>query len=192
VADLRSPGLWLFSGSLLMLLLVHLAEFLYTGYSVTENYISDLGVGPMASRVVFTAAIVVFGLMALVASVLMRSSRPNSSIWFMLAASGVGAIGVGTFNEDSVPAIHAAFAVMAFLFGNMAAVYSYRLVRFPLSCIFVLLGMIGLAALALFASNIYLGIGVGGMERMIFYPAMIWTLSFGAYLLGEEGRSSQG
>jgi hypothetical protein len=48
----------------------------------------------------------------------------------------------------------------------------------------------GLAALALFAGNTYLGLGAGGMERMIFYPAMIWTLGFGAYLLGEEGRSA--
>ena len=192
VVSLRSPGLWLFSGSVLMLLLVHLAEFLYPGYSVSENYISDLGVGPMPSRVVFTAAIIVFGLMSLVSSALMRRSHPRSSIWFLLAASGTGAIGVGIVNEDSVPAIHAVFAVMAFLFGNLAAIYSHRIVRFPLSHIFVLLGIIGLAALALVAGNTYLGIGVGGMERMIFYPAMIWTLGFGAYLLGEEGKSTPG
>ncbi len=172
----------------MMVLFVHLAETLYHGYSVSENYISDLGVGPMPSRGLFTAATIVFGLTALVSSVLMRRSHPSSSIWFMLAASGIGAIGVGTFNEDSVPAIHAVFALMAFLFGNMAAVYSYRIVRFPLSCIFVLLGVTGLAALLLFAGNIYLGMGAGGMERMIFYPAMIWSLGFGAYLLGEEGR----
>jgi len=175
-----------------MLLLVHLAEFLYPDYSVSENYISDLGVGLMPSRVVFTAATIVFGSMALVSSALMRRSRPRSYMWFLLAASGVGAIGVGTFNEDSVPAIHAVFAVMAFLFGNLAAVYSCRIVRSPLSYIFVLLGIIGLAALALYAGNTYLGLGAGGMERMIFYPAMIWTLGFGAYLMGEEGRSAPG
>jgi hypothetical membrane protein len=76
------------------------------------------------------------------------------------------------------------------LFGNLAAIYSYRIVRSPLSYIFVLLGIMGLAALALFAGNTYLGLGAGGMERMIFYPAMLWTLGFGAYLLGEEGRSA--
>ena len=192
VVSLRSPGLWLFSGSVLMLLLVHLAEFLYPDYSVSENYISDLGVGPMPSRAVFTAAIIVFGLMSLISSALMRRSHPRSSIWFLLAASGVGAIGVGTFNEDGLPTVHAVFALIAFLFGNLAAIYSYRIVRSPLSYIFVLLGIMGLAALALFASNTYLGLGAGGMERMIFYPAMLWTLGFGAYLLGEEGRSVPG
>lgn len=192
MVSLRSPGLWLFSGSVLLLLLVHLAEFLYPGYSVSENYISDLGVGPMPSRAVFTAAIIVFGLMSLVSSALMRRSHPRSYIWFLLAASGIGAIGVGTFNENSFPTIHAVSALMAFLFGNLAAIYSCKIVRSPLSYIFTLLGIMGLAALALFAGNTYLGLSAGGMERMIFYPAMIWTLGFGAYLLGEEGRSAPG
>jgi len=175
-----------------MLLGVHLAEFLYQGYSVSKNYISDLGVGPSSSRAVFTAAIIVFGLTALVSSVLFRRSHPRSYMWLLLAASGIGAIGVGIFNEDSVPIIHALFAVMAFLFGNLAAVYSYRFVRPSLSYAFVLLGIIGLAALALLAGNTYLGLGAGGMERMVFYPAMIWTLGFGAYLMGDEGRSTPG
>lgn len=174
-----------------MLLLVHLAEFLYPGYSVSENYISDLGVGPTASRLVFTAAIIAFGLMALVASALLRQSNPRSYIWFMLGVSGVGAIGVGIFNEDDMPAIHAAFALAAFLFGNLAAIYSFRMVPPPISYIFAFLGAVGLAALALFGADVFLGIGPGGMERMIFYPAMIWTLGFGAYLLGEETRSNQ-
>jgi hypothetical membrane protein len=177
---------------MLMLLSMHLAEFLYKGYSVSENYISDLGVGPMPSRAIFTAAIIVFGLMALLSSVLIRNSNPRSCIWPTLAASGIGAIGVGIFNEDSVPTAHAVFAVMAFLFGNLAAVCSYKMVRPPLSYIFVFLGIMGLVALALFPGKIYLGIGAGGMERMIFYPAMIWTLGFGAYLIGEEGKPTPG
>jgi hypothetical membrane protein len=189
MGGLRSPGLWLFSGGVLMLILVHLAEFLYPDYSVSENYISDLGVGPMASRVVFTLAIIVFGLMALVSSYLLRRSDPRSYVWLLLAVSGVGAIGVGIFNEKSPPPIHAAFALMAFLFGNLAAICSYRVVRSPLSYIFMLLGIVGVAALALFAGDIFLGIGAGGMERMIFYPAMMWILGFGAYLLGEERGS---
>ena len=175
-----------------MLLSMHLAEFFYKGYSVSENYISDLGVGPMPSRAIFTAAIIVFGLMALVSSVLIRSGHPRSYIWPMLAASGIGAVGVGTFNEDSVPTVHAFFAVMAFLFGNLAAICSYKMVRSPLSYIFALLGIMGLVALALLPGKIYLGLGVGGMERMIFYPAMLWTLGFGAYLMGEEGKPTPG
>jgi hypothetical protein len=45
--------------------------------------------------------------------------------------------------------------------------------------------------LALFAGNTFLGLGAGGMERMIFYPAMFWAIGFGAYLLAEENRIGQ-
>lgn len=173
-----------------MLFLVHLAEISYQGYSVSRNYISDLGVGPTVSRVEFTAALIVFGLMALVASGLMRQGQPRTRLWLLLAASGIGSIGVGMFNEDSVPVVHAVFALISFLFGNFAAIYSYKIVPFPTSHIFVLLGVAGLAALALFIGGVYLGLGAGGMERMIFYPPMFWALGFGAYLIGDERRSA--
>jgi len=186
MADLRSPGLWLFVGGLEMLFLVHLAEFLYPGYSVSENYISDLGVGPNAARCVFTAAIILFGLMALVSACLLRQRSKKSLLWVLLGLSAIGAVGVGVFNEDYIPEVHAVFALMAFLFGNLAAIYSYKTARPPLSYLFVVLGIIGLSALVLLVGETYLGLGVGGMERMIFYPAMFWALGLGAYMLAEE------
>jgi len=45
--------------------------------------------------------------------------------------------------------------------------------------------------LALFGGEVYLGLGVGGMERMILYPAMLWAIGFGAYLSAEENRASR-
>jgi hypothetical membrane protein len=191
MVDLRSPGLWLFVGGLEMLFLVHLAEFLYPAYSVSHDYISDLGVGPTTSRLIFTTAIIAFGLMALVAAALLRQRSKKSFTWLLLALSGIGAAGVGIFNEDYIPEVHALFALMAFLFGNMAAVSSYRLVRAPLSYMFVLLGLVGISALALFIGGAYLGLGAGGMERMIFYPAMFWALGFGAHLLAEENQAAR-
>jgi hypothetical membrane protein len=191
MVNLRSPGLWLFLGGLEMLFLVHLAEFLYPGYSTSQNYISDLGVGPTPSNWIFTAAIILFGLMALATAALLRQMSKRSLLWPLLALSGIGAIGVGVFNEDFIPAVHALFAMMAFFFGNLAVVYSYRMVRPPLSFLFVLLGLIGLSALILLGGSTYLGLGAGGMERMIFYPAMFWALGFGAYMLAEENTASR-
>ena len=185
-AILRSPGLWLLAAGLEILFLVHLSESLYPGYSVSEDYISDLGVGPMLSSVTFTVAVISFGLMALLVAVLFRQRDQKSLIWLLLALSGIGAIGVGVFNEDFRPPVHRPFALLAFLFGNLAALYSYKLVRPPLSYVFALLGLIGLSALALFGGGIYLGLGIGGMERMVLYPAMFWAICFGAYLSAEE------
>lgn len=169
-----------------MLFLVHLAEFLYPGYSVSQKYISHLGVGPTNARVVFTAALLIFGSMAIVAAWLLRARPVKSRVWMFLGLSGVGAIGVGLFNMDDFSELHAVFALMAFIFGNMASIFSYKLVRPPLSWIFVVFGLVGLSALVLFASGTYLGIGAGGMERMVFYPPMFWALGFGAYILAEE------
>ena len=177
-----------------MLFLVNLAEFLYPGYSVSQDYISKLGVGPTDVRIVFMVALFLFGGMALVTSWLLRQRRLGSRVWLFIALTGIGAIGVGVFDMDAFSEVHAAFAVLAFVFGNLAAIFSFRLVPPPICVIFVILGVIGLTAFALFAAHVYLGIGAGGMERIVFYPAMFWALGFGAYLLSDEaagGSSSK-
>ena len=178
--------MWLFIGGLEMLFLLHMAEFLYPGYSVSQDYISELGVGPTTPRIIFTVALVAFGLTALTASFLLRQSEPKSWLWLMLAISAIGAIGVGVFDMDNFSALHALSALLAFLFGNLAAVYSSKSVRPPLSYLFVLLGLIGLSSLILLGAEVDLGLGLGGIERMVFYPAMFWVVSFGAYLLAQE------
>ena len=171
-----------------MLFLIHLAEFLYPGYSVSENYISELGVGPTTPRVIFIVALVMFGLMTLVASFILRQKEPKSRLWLMLGISAIGAIGVGVFDMDNFDVLHAISALLAFLFGNLAAIYSSKSVRPPVSYLFVMLGLIGLSSLLLLGAEADLGLGLGGIERMVFYPAMFWVMSFGTYLLAEEGR----
>jgi hypothetical membrane protein len=184
---LRSPGLWLMIAGLELLFLAHISEFLYPGYDVSTNYISDLGIGPMLSSAIFNAAVIMFGVMGLVAAVLLRQKDKASKLWLLLALSGIGAIGVGVFNLD-YGTMHSVSAFMAFFFGNLAVLYSYKLARPPVSYMFAILGLIGLSALALFGARIDLGLGLGGMERMILYPAMFWAIGFGAYLSVEENR----
>jgi hypothetical membrane protein len=187
---LKSPGLWIFAAGLEMLFLTHMAEMLYPGYSVSDDVISKLGVGPTASKVLFTTGVIAFGLMSLVGAALIRGRDKRSWIWLLLSLSGVGAIGVGAFDMDSFSTVHAVSAVFAFLFGNLAVAYSYKLVPVPLSYSFGLLGLIGLAALVLMGTNTYLGLGYGGIERMIFYPAMFWAVAFGAVLLSDDARKA--
>jgi hypothetical protein len=56
----------------------------------------------------------------------------------------------------------------------------------PFSAISVVLGLMTLAALVLFGMGEYLGLGVGGMERMIAYPAVMWGAGFGGYLIAYQ------
>ena len=41
----------------------------------------------------------------------------------------------------------------------------------------------------LLIANIGLGLGLGGIERMAFYPAMFWVMAYGVYLMAEEGAA---
>jgi hypothetical membrane protein len=170
-----------------VLFLVHLAEFLYPGYSVSQNYISDLGVGPEPSRSIFTVALIGFGLMVLMAAALIRSEDKKNLLWLFFGLSGIGALGVGVFNENMVLP-HSLFALMVFFFGNIAAIYSFTRVRSPFSWISAALGLLGLSALVLLLTGTYFGLGVGGMERMVFYAGILWALAYGGYLLSTTAK----
>lgn len=186
--------MFLFAGGAQFLLGVLLAETLYPGYSVANNYISDLGVGPEPSATIFNVSVFLFGLLgACGAFFLWRGARDRIFVPTLLL-SGLGAMGVGVFNENMRP-FHLIMAFTAFFFGALVAVVSYRLVRRPLSYMSALLGLISLAALSLYATENYLGIGAGGMERMVLYPTLMWIIGMGALLMArgaEKGFPESG
>ncbi len=103
-----------------------------------------------------------------------------------MACAGVGAILIGLFPENTLGALHIAGATLSFLLGNLGMILlGVNFNRLPktLRIYTVLSGVIGLAALPLFLKHIYLGLGIGGMERIVSYPQTIWMIIFGAYLL---------
>ena len=40
-----------------------------------------------------------------------------------------------------------------------------------------------LLALVLVLSTTYLGLGLGGMERMVAYPLLLWEVGFGSHII---------
>ena len=177
------------AGALLLIAGVHcilgiiIAEAVYPGYSTSENYISDLGVGP--SSLIFNSSVFLLGVLA-VGSAYFIQRASNFRLFSVLAAiTGIGAMGVGLFTEDA-GAIHVIFSLITFLFGGLSAIISYRLQKPPLSYLSVLLGTLSLLALVLFGSGVYLGLGKGGMERMIAYPTLLWAVGFGGYLIASS------
>lgn len=180
----RKPGFFLMIGGLETLFMVHLAEILYPGYSVSGNFISDLGVGPEPSRTLFTFSIIMFGILALIAAVMMWQEKPRALLPILTTISAIGAIGVGIFTEHS-GSIHTLLAGLAFGFGNLAALDTYRSTKAPVSYVCMIIGFIGLAALVLTGMGQNLGLGVGGIERMAFYPVALWSIAFGAYMTAK-------
>jgi len=186
----REAGVLLLVGAAQFVLGMLVSEALYPGYSISQNYISDLGVGPAAS--IFNPSVFLLGLTAAASAYFVYRYFSTRLVTSVLILAGVGAMGVGIFPEN-LPAMHEVVADMAFLFGGLAPIAAFRLQKKPFSYFSVALGLISLCALVLLSAEYsfglgeqyFLGLGPGGMERMIVYPVLLWEIAFGGYLLAS-------
>jgi len=194
----KVAGLLFFAAVTQFVLSIIIAEALYPGYSVSNNYISDLGVGP--SAIVFNSSVFLLGLLLLTGTYLQRQNSSFKTLNTLLLLMAVGSMGVGIFTKDYTFA-HGAVSSAAFLFAGLSAIASSKVLTKPFSHISIVLGAMTLTALILFSAGIiasgsltstnaynssfYLGLGPGGMERMIVYPSLMWLGAFAGYLLAE-------
>jgi hypothetical membrane protein len=195
--DGRIAGVIFFIAGTQFILGLIVAEASYPGYSISGNYISDLGVGPSSST--FNTSVFLFGLLSLIATYFLQRAIRYRFLIVMIVLMAVGAMGVGIFTSE-VSTIHGVVALMAFGFGGLSAIVAFKISDNPFSTISVTLGLMTLGALSLFAaglvttgsltsnapppsSEFFLGIGPGGMERMILYPALIWLILFSGRLI---------
>jgi hypothetical membrane protein len=111
-------------GALQFAFLMFIAVCLYPGYSISNNYISDLSAGPEPSRTLFTASIIIFGACILAASHLLLKVGSDRIFTICLALAGIGSIGVGLFNEIDHTNLHKISAFLAFGFGGAAVLLS--------------------------------------------------------------------
>jgi hypothetical membrane protein len=79
---------------------------------------------------------------------------------------------------------HAIGAAAHFVAGNLAILVlgigiaaTHRQAR--LAVCWICLGIVGLLATALFITGQYLGLGIGGMERIAAYPLPLWLILVG-------------
>ncbi|HID05443.1 MAG TPA: DUF998 domain-containing protein [Aigarchaeota archaeon] len=168
----------------------HVAEFLYPGYSVSGNFISDLGatcrggecviVEPSAS--IFNSTVIFLGVMLLASSRSIHAVFKKIYVTVLIAVTGVGAVGVGAFPETA-GVLHTIFSLVTFAGAGLAILPTATVLKPPMRFLSLALGLTTLAALVLFASDTYLGLGPGGMERLIVYPALMWALAFAGYLM---------
>jgi hypothetical membrane protein len=179
-SDAKVAGALLFVGGVQFIIGLMIAEALYLGYSISANYISDLGVGD--SALIFNSSVFLLGLMILAATYFIRRVFSSKLFIIFVMLAGVGAMGVGVFPETA-GVIHTIVSLITFLFSGLSAIVSYRLQKPPMSYFAVLLGALTFLALVLFVSGSYLGLGKGGMERMIAYPVLLWNIGFGGYLM---------
>ncbi len=172
-----------------------------TPFSLTQNFISDLGntacapYPPGSGMYVcsprhawMNASFIVLGLTILLGGALIRAAFPRG--WFrslgllLLALAGAGIIAVGLFPENENIALHRLGAAGHFVLGNLGmAVLGMALRqargRQALAVYSIVSGVVGLLATALFITDHYLGLGIGGMERVAAYPLPLWLIVAG-------------
>lgn len=193
----------------------HIAEATYPGYSINQNYLSDLGatvrftetgaatiVIQQPASLIFTIIVFTVGVLTTVAAYFMFSVIKSKKAVVLLGIFGIGMLGVAIFSEVFT-LVHGIFSLIVFFSGSLAAILSFRFQKRPMSYISVILGVIGLVAIVLaelssldiilaelgFAASgaplFSTPIGIGGMERMIAYPIMLWLVMFGASLIAS-------
>jgi hypothetical membrane protein len=187
----KVAGALVFVGGSQFVLGMLVAEALYPGYSISQNYISDLGAGP--SALIFNSSVFLLGLTIVASAYFVHRFFRSRLVTSLLVLAGAGAMGVGVFAEN-YPAMHEIVSDMAFIFGGLLPIASYRLVGKPLSYLSVVMGVLSLSAMVLLSAQYsfnlgeqyLLGLGPGGMERMIAYPILLWETAFGGYLMAPS------
>jgi hypothetical membrane protein len=173
-----------------------------SSYSLTQNYISDYGAihcGELAGRyvcspwhVVFDTSIVLLGILLILGAILIRTAFPSRSTRTVglgiLIISGFGAIGVGLSPEDYNLTIHSLSAATAFVGGGLALIVlgfaMFRDTRWDgFRAYSMISGLVALVAFVLFISHAYGPLGVGGMERLIVAPILVWAFVVGVHLV---------
>jgi hypothetical membrane protein len=204
----KIAGALFFVGAVVAIMGIFLAEIFYPGYNVSSNFISDLGAFcrtqggqhicqiNQPSSTIFNASIFVFGVLVLLGSYFAYRAFRNRLFTIVLILAGIGVTGVGIFPENVLGGTpHRIVSLMAFLFGGLAAIAAYRIERSPMTYFSVIMGVVTLVFLGFLgimegtASSNYLGLGVGGIERMVAYPLLLWVVGFGGYLMGSSQSS---
>ncbi|MFA5312411.1 MAG: DUF998 domain-containing protein [Methanomassiliicoccales archaeon] len=183
-------GTLYFIGTVQFLILMIVAETQYPGYSPADNYISDLGLWQYDSAYIFNPSVFVFGLLGAIGSYMLLRCTDWKWLSVLLIISSFGAMGVGVFNED-VEGFHFIVSAMAFGFGALAAISSYWYLPSRIGVIGVVLGTVAMMATCLYGTDTFLGLGHGGMERMILYPILGWLLLFNGHLIGAEELANE-
>ena len=207
-SNATKAGLFIFLGALQFAMAVLVSEILYSAYgtlrhagqgnttgyvySVSVNAISDLGANCTGSvctippsAYLFDVSVVILGVMLMAGAFYLNRAFHWMPAAVMFALAGVGAIGVGIFPETA-GYVHHIFTLVAFLPAGLAGIVGARLAKKPFFYFSIILGLATLVAMFLYVGMEYAGLGQGGMERMVVYPAVFLALGFGGHLIGRD------
>jgi hypothetical membrane protein len=194
----KIAGFLFYVGVFQFILSMLICESVYSGYSVRQQAMSDLGNWSLAGNyaAIFNVSNILEGLFIIAGAYFIQRIFTSRLFTSLFAIAGVGGVGIGVFAEDISLPIHNVFALVAFFSGVAAAIMAYKFLKSPVSYLSVFFGAVELLAFVFFIlgqgdSVFYLGLGFGGMQRFMFYPGWIGSIAFGAYLIGDSSETSR-
>lgn len=200
---LRLGGSFLTIAGVTILMGIITAEALYpSAYSTGGSEISDLGgTRPpnslvfQPSALIFDLSMVAIGILVMAGSWFVHRVFGRRSVTVPMTVLGIGAFGVGLFPVNT-GAPHAIFAMVTFIAGGLAAISAARVTMAPFRLVSIVLGAISLLTLASYillgAGSPMAAFGIGGIERWIVYPVILWVIAFGGYLSGRADDDRTG
>ncbi len=193
-------GALLFLAGIIAFLGIITAEAFYPiEYTTFKNEISDLGATRPPNSLIFQPSATLFNTSMLMAGVFVLISTFLQNMFFKkllftipFGLFGLGLVGVGIFPGNIDP-YHGLSSMLVFLSGGVAAITAFKIVSIPFKYFGIALGSIALTAWFLamfFPSILFSSIGMGGTERWVAYPILLWLTGLGAYLMNESNTQS--
>lgn len=172
------------------------AETLYPSYSVSNNYISDLGatcvtppsttscVVHQPSATIFDTTVFFLGLILFAGTFLVYHGTRKKPYVIATAVADLAVLLLGIFPENT-GWVHAIISEIAFLFSGISLILAWTIVK---GGVFRYLA-VAFGVLTLFFTvgfGVSAAVGVGGEERLIVLPALLGILALGGYLTGQD------
>jgi hypothetical membrane protein len=191
-ASKKTAGLLGFVAIVQIILAIIICEALYSGYSVGQQYISDLGNWSLAGNyaAIFNVSLILAGALGIASAYFIQRAFKNRLFSSLLMISAFCDVLIGVFAEDISMPVHGISALISLIVGLGAGFMTYKFVRKPLSYAPIILGGVIIVGVVLQGSGNYLGLGLGGIERLEIYPSLLWGLVFDAYLIGESSNTA--
>ena len=182
-------GLLLVAGATIVMGIIT-AEALYTAPYNARMEISDLGASETGvilqpSATIFNLTMLVAGAMIIAGAWFAHRALHRRAVTIPTGLLGIGVLGVGIFPGNIHPQ-HPLFAFTAFVAGGLAVLLSAKVIPHPLRTIFAVMGAISLsftlASVFLLEWGPFARLDLGGVERWMVYPILLWLVGFGGYL----------
>jgi hypothetical membrane protein len=164
----------------------------------TRQEISDLGGTSPPQRLVTQPSAMIFDMTMLIAGMLLLAGA--FALWRLYrhrvltvvsTLFGAGTLGVGIFPGNTSP--HPVVAMIAFVFSALTAIAVFKVTSAPFRFMSLSVGLLSLVALfvGFLGSNspVAKSIGLGGVERWVVFPMILWLAFFGGHLLASKQRT---